>query len=118
MALRHRAPIVPFITIGSAEIFPIFKKIEWRWWKRQTEWPCLPLTTFPFLPLPLPSKWHTQFLAPIHVENQYPPEAADDPAAVRAISQEVRSRMEEAIAKILSRRKSIFYGSVFEQEMS
>lgn len=119
MALRNGAPIVPFVTVGSAEILPIFKKIEWRWWKRHTDWPCLPITpTFPLLPVPLPSKWHTQFLAPIHVEKRYGPEAADDPAIVRAISQEVRDRMQEAIETILSRRKSIFFGSVFNHEGS
>jgi 1-acyl-sn-glycerol-3-phosphate acyltransferase/nucleoside-diphosphate-sugar epimerase len=117
MALRNGAPIVPFVTVGAAESFPILKKIDWRWWKRQTEWPCLPITpTFPLLPVPLPSKWHTQFLAPIHVEDQYGPEAANDPAIVRAISQQVRSKMQEAIEEMLSRRKSIFYGSVFNNQ--
>jgi hypothetical protein len=72
----------------------------------------------PLTPLPLPSKWHTQFLSPVEIKDVYPPEAAADPATVRAISVEVRSRMEEAIERILSRRKSIFYGSVFEQEAS
>ncbi|HVS82121.1 MAG TPA: 1-acyl-sn-glycerol-3-phosphate acyltransferase [Pyrinomonadaceae bacterium] len=112
IALRYQAPIVPFITVGSAEIFPILKRIEWSWWKRHTDWPCLPLTT----PLPLPSKWHTQFLTPIRLEGIYPPTAAEDPVTVRAISQEVRNAMEQAIEKILTRRKSIFYGSVFEEE--
>src|SRR5262249_35835428 len=80
MALRNNAPIVPFVTAGTAEIFPIIKKIDWGWWKRYTELPCLPITpTFPLLPIPLPSKWHTQFLAPIHVEKWHPPEDADDP---------------------------------------
>jgi 1-acyl-sn-glycerol-3-phosphate acyltransferase len=113
MALRHQAPIVPFVTIGSAEILPIVKKFEWEWWKRRTEWPCLPLT---LSPLPLPSKWHTEFLSPVEIKDVYSPQAAADPATVRAISVEVRSRMEKAIERILSRRKSIFYGSVFEQE--
>ncbi|MCA1593860.1 MAG: 1-acyl-sn-glycerol-3-phosphate acyltransferase [Acidobacteria bacterium] len=117
MALRHQAPIIPFVTVGSAEIFPIIGKINWEWWKRQTEWPFLPITpTFPLLPVPLPSKWHTQFLAPIHIEQRYPPEAANDPATVRAISREVRARMEEAIAEMLRRRKSIFSGSIFQKE--
>lgn len=115
MALRHQAPIVPFVTIGSAESLPILKKFEWEWWKRLTEWPCLPLA---LSPLPLPSKWHTQFLPPVEIKDVYAPEAAADPATVRAISVEVRSRMEEAIERIRSRRKSIFFGSVFEQEAS
>lgn len=120
IALRHRAPIIPFVTVGSAEIFPILKKLDWAWWKRYTEWPALPITpTFPFLPpVPLPAKWHTQFLPPIHVEERYPPEAAGDPATVRAISLEVRNSMEEAIGEMLRRRKSIFYGSIFKGQTS
>jgi 1-acyl-sn-glycerol-3-phosphate acyltransferase len=115
-ALRNSAPIVPFVTVGSAEIFPIFGKIEWRWWKQYTLWPFIPITpTFP-LPLPLPTKWHTQFLPPLHIEQQYPPEAARDAATVRAISQNVRSRMQEAIDGMLKRRKSIFFGSLFHGE--
>jgi 1-acyl-sn-glycerol-3-phosphate acyltransferase/nucleoside-diphosphate-sugar epimerase len=118
IALRHRAPIVPFVTIGSAEIFPILKKWDWSWWKRNTEWPTFPITpTFPFLPpVPLPAKWHTQFLEPIHIEQRYPPEAATDPATVRAISREVRSVMEKAVGELLRRRKSIFYGSIFTEQ--
>jgi len=115
MALRHRAPLVPFVTVGSAEIYPIFGRIDWKWWKRLSEWPFLPIT--PTLGLvPLPSKWHTWFLEPEHVEREYPPEAADDPAVVRAISRRVRRRMEAAIAEMLRRRKSIFYGSIFDRE--
>jgi len=118
IALRHRAPIVPFVTVGSAEIFPIIKKVNWAWWKRNTEWPTFPITpTWPFLgAIPLPSKWHTQFLEPLHLEDRYPPEAADDPEVVSAISQEVRSRMEAAIGEMLRRRRSVFFGSIFDDE--
>ncbi|HUO86660.1 MAG TPA: 1-acyl-sn-glycerol-3-phosphate acyltransferase [Thermoanaerobaculia bacterium] len=117
MALRNRAPIVPFVTVGSAEIFPILGRVDWRWWKRLTLWPYLPITpTFPWLPVPLPSKWHTRFLAPLHVEREHGPEAADDPAVVAAISHEVRRRMREAIAEMLARRRSIFFGSAFAAE--
>jgi 1-acyl-sn-glycerol-3-phosphate acyltransferase/nucleoside-diphosphate-sugar epimerase len=116
-ALRNSAPIVPFVTVGSAEIFPIFGKINWRWWKQHTLWPFIPITpTFPLLPLPLPTKWHTQFLPPLHIEQQYPPEAARDATTVRAISQDVRSRMQEAIDGMLKRRKSVFFGSIFDGE--
>jgi 1-acyl-sn-glycerol-3-phosphate acyltransferase/nucleoside-diphosphate-sugar epimerase len=119
MALRNRAPLIPFVTVGSAETFPILGKLNWGWWKRNTEWPFFPLTpTWPLLPVPLPSKWHTQFLAPVHVESRYPPEAADDPTTVRAISQEIRGRMEEAMSELRHRRKSIFFGSIFGQELS
>jgi 1-acyl-sn-glycerol-3-phosphate acyltransferase/nucleoside-diphosphate-sugar epimerase len=114
MALRHRAPIVPFVTVGSAEIYPILARIDSRLVRRVMEWPFLPLTpTFPLPGLPLPAKWHTRFLEPIPVGEMHPPEAADDPAVVRALSAEVRRRMEEAIQGMLARRQSIFFGSVF-----
>jgi 1-acyl-sn-glycerol-3-phosphate acyltransferase len=116
-ALRNSAPIVPFVTVGSVEIFPIFGRIDWRWWKEYSLWPFIPITpTFPLLPLPLPTKWHTQFLPPLHIAQQYPPEAANDAAAVRAISQDVQRRMQEAIDGMLKRRKSIFFGSIFRGE--
>jgi 1-acyl-sn-glycerol-3-phosphate acyltransferase/nucleoside-diphosphate-sugar epimerase len=116
-ALRNRAPIVPFVTIGSAEIFPVLAKIQWRWWKKKSLWPCFPIAPpFPLLPLPLPTKWHTQFLEPFHVEQHYPPEAANDAATVQAISQEVKQRMQVAIDDMLRRRKSIFFGSIFNGE--
>lgn len=120
IALRNHAPIVPFVTVGSAEIFPILRKVNWAWWKRNTEWPTFPITpTWPVLPpIPLPSKWHTQFLEPLHVEDRYPPEAADDPEVVSAISQQIRRQMETAIAGMLGRRKSVFFGSIFETEQS
>ena len=116
MALRNRAPIVPFVTVGSAEIYPILGRLDWKWVKRATEWLYLPLCpNFPLPGLPLPSKWHTRFLEPMHVERRYGPEAADDPGVVREISGEVRARMQTAIDEMLARRKSIFRGSVFAE---
>jgi 1-acyl-sn-glycerol-3-phosphate acyltransferase len=111
MALRNRAPILPFVTVGSAEIYPILRRVDWGWFKRYTEWPFLPITAAPF---PLPSKWHTRFLPAMHVEKEYPPEAAEDPALVHRISLEVRQRMQAAIDDMLLRRRSIFFGSIFE----
>jgi|SRR5579872_476796 len=114
MALRHRAPIVPFVTVGSAEIFPILAKVKSRLWTKYSDWPEFPITpTFPIIPLPLPSKWHTHFLPAMHIENEYPQSAAGDAAAVRTISCEVRSRMQNAIDRMLEKRRSIFFGSVF-----
>ncbi|HYE16456.1 MAG TPA: 1-acyl-sn-glycerol-3-phosphate acyltransferase, partial [Pyrinomonadaceae bacterium] len=115
VAIRNRAPIVPFVNVGSAEIFPILARLDWGWWKRNTEWPFFPLTpTWPLLgPLPLPSKWHVRFLPALNVHERYPPEAADDPRAVREVSLEVRRRMEAAWREMLGRRKHIFWGSIF-----
>lgn len=112
MAMQHRSPIVPFVTVGSAEIFPILTKIQSKMWNRYADWPCIPVTS----PLPLPSKWHTRFLSPIHVERAYPPEAANDRSVVKAISREVQWKMQQAIDEMLSRRRSVFFGSLFESE--
>ncbi|MEA2559202.1 MAG: hypothetical protein QOH06_706 [Acidobacteriota bacterium] len=109
-ALRNRAPIIPFVTLGSAEAFPMLGKIEWKWFRKHTDWPFLPIAP-PFL-VPLPSKWHTRFLEPMPIHLSHPPAAADDPAVVREISLEVRRRMEEALQDMLRKRKSIFFGSL------
>ncbi len=115
MALRNRAPIVPFVTVGSAEIYPIWGRLDWKWVKRATEWLYLPVCpNFPLPGLPLPSKWHTRFLEPVPVQESYGPEAADDPETVRAISREVKARMQGAIDDMLRRRRSVFLGSIFE----
>lgn len=115
LALRHRAPIVPFVTLGSAEIFPIFARLRSRRWTKYAGWPFIPITpTFPLLPIPLPTKWHTLFLTPVEVD-RFPPEAAEDPAVVKAISCEVRDRMQRALDNMRRLRKSIFFGSIFER---
>jgi 1-acyl-sn-glycerol-3-phosphate acyltransferase len=116
MALRQSAPIVPFVTVGSAEIYPILGRVDSKLVRRVAEWPFLPLApNFPLPGLPLPSKWHTRFLEPLPVGEQHPPAAAEDPEVVRAISREVRARMEAAIAEMLARRKSIFRGAIFDR---
>ncbi|PYR79215.1 MAG: hypothetical protein DMF86_04225 [Acidobacteria bacterium] len=114
IALRNRAPIVPFAIVGSAEIFPILAKIRWAWWERWTEWPYFPITpTFPLAPIPLPSKWHVRFLEPIRVNDRYPPGAAEDPRVVREISGLVRQRIQAALDEMVARRRWIFFGSIF-----
>jgi 1-acyl-sn-glycerol-3-phosphate acyltransferase/nucleoside-diphosphate-sugar epimerase len=110
-ALRNRAPLLPFVTVGSAEIYPILGRLDWKWFKRYTEWPFVPLVPSP---VPLPSKWHTRFLAPMHIENEYGPEAAENPRLVRKISLECRQRMQAALDDMLLRRRSIFFGTIFD----
>lgn len=113
MALRHRAPIVSFVIVGNAEILPMFARIKSRWWTRHLDWPYLPISTFPIVPFPLPSKWHMRFLAPINLHEDYSPEAARDRSVVKAISLKVRTAMQGALDEMLARRRSIFWGSVF-----
>lgn len=117
IAIRNRAPIIPYVTVGSAEIFPILARVDWHWWKKHTEWPFFPITpTWPHFPIPLPSKWHTLVLEPLHTEEIYKPEDANNPRIVRDISRKVRSQMETALQELCSQRKSIFYGSIFKDK--
>src|SRR5262249_58766699 len=88
---------------------------RWRCRRRSWEWPGLPLATFPFLPLPLPSKWHIRFLPAMDL-TQYGPEAADNAALVKEISAHVRRQMQQALDDIIRRRPAIFWGSVFARE--
>jgi 1-acyl-sn-glycerol-3-phosphate acyltransferase len=112
-ALRNGVPIVPFVTVGSAEIFPVIAKINWNWWKRFTWWPCFPIAPpFPVAPIPLPSKWHTRFLEAIPVHEQYGPEAARDRHVVSQISADIRQRMQAAIDDMLARRRHVFFGTL------
>jgi 1-acyl-sn-glycerol-3-phosphate acyltransferase/nucleoside-diphosphate-sugar epimerase len=108
LALRHRVPIVPLVTVGSAEIYPILGRLDWRWWRRISEWPYVPVTpTFPLVPLPLPSKWHSRVLPPI-----LPGAGGDDPAAVAALGRQVRDLMQAALSDLRARRRSIFVGAL------
>ena len=90
-ALRHQVPIVPFVTIGSARSSQSsggsMALVE------ETDRVAVHSIT---TPVPLPSKWHTEFLEPLHVDGICP-EAADDPAIVRAIATELKERMEAAV---------------------
>lgn len=115
-ALRNRAPIVPFVTVGSVEIFPVLAKIDWPWWQRISGWPCFPIAPpFPLAPIPLPSKWHTRFLEPINVHEMHPPEAANDRGIVEEIGNDVRRRMQQAIDGMLARRRHVFFGSLAKE---
>jgi 1-acyl-sn-glycerol-3-phosphate acyltransferase/nucleoside-diphosphate-sugar epimerase len=119
IALRHRAPIVPFVFLGTAETFPILSRIDSAWWKRYTEWPFIPITpTFPFLlPIPLPAKWHLQVLPPLPVHEMYSPADAGNARVVGRIGDEVRDRMQRVLDAMRERRRSIFLGSIFDEEI-
>ncbi len=112
IALRNRAPLIPVVTVGSAEIYPIWGRIRWRRFEQFTEWPFLPLT----VPFPLPSKWHTLYLPAMHIEREYGPAAAGDTAIVRSIRQRVCMMLQKAMDEIRGRRPSAFFGRVFDRK--
>lgn len=115
IAIQNQAPILPAVTVGHAEIFPILKRIRSSMVTRWLGWPYLPITpTFPVAPIPLPSKWHIRYLAPVPV-NHLRPEDAENRKAVRQLSAEVRHSMQRNIDEMLQRRKHIFFGTIFNR---
>lgn len=111
-AVKHQVPIVPFVSLGPAESFPIFKKYNWNRWKRLTGWPAFPMTaTWPLLPIPLPTKWHFQILKPIwpHDHGVY---SLEDRRGISELSRWVKAQMQSTIDDMVSRRRSIFFGSL------
>ncbi len=113
MAIENGVPIIPSATIGHVEIFPILAKVRSSLIVRIAGWPFLPITpTFPFLPVPLPTKWHIRYLEPIPV-NRYSRSDASNPEAVGELAATVCTVMQRNIDEMLGMRKHIFFGNIF-----
>ncbi len=106
-AIRNQVPIVPVLTVGSAEIFPILKKLQWKWMQNKTLWPAFPLAPpFPLLPVPLPTKWKTVFLEPLEIQGRYAPEDAGDRDITGRLGAEIRERMQAGLLELRAERES------------
>ncbi|HEX4936290.1 MAG TPA: 1-acyl-sn-glycerol-3-phosphate acyltransferase [Gemmatimonadaceae bacterium] len=114
LALRHRVPVVPMVNIGGHEGFVVLRDgrrlaraIGADRWMRSDTWPLivgLPwgVTLGPVFHLPLPVKCVTEFLPPVHLGE--PPEAADDPAVLRRLYDDVTGRMQAALDALAAER--------------
>jgi 1-acyl-sn-glycerol-3-phosphate acyltransferase len=110
LAIRAGAPIVPVAVVGAEETYPMLADI--RPLAEALRLPFFPVTPlFPWLgPLgliPLPSKWSIAFGEPIATA-EYGPDAADDPALVARLGEEVRARVQELLDERLAARPSAF----------
>lgn len=112
-AVRWNAPVVPVALVGPAEALPIFRRVRWRWWRRNTGWPTFPIGfLFPFgPPIPLPTKWHILFLEPIRPEDF---EHEDEGERARALAQAVRDQLDHAVRDLVRRRRSVWRGALDE----
>jgi 1-acyl-sn-glycerol-3-phosphate acyltransferase len=114
LAIENQIPVIPAATIGHVEIFPILDKVRSSAVTRWTGWPFLPITpTFPFLPVPLPTKWHIRYLDPITVDHLRPEDSLN-PRKVREFSREVKALLQKNIDEMLTRRKHLFFGNIFK----
>jgi 1-acyl-sn-glycerol-3-phosphate acyltransferase len=110
LAIRTRSPILPVAVVGAEEIYPVIAKFDSL--GKIFNLPTVPIVLNmillgPFGFIPFPSKWYIKFGKIIDV-SEYPPEAAEDDILVNQISQEVRARIEDMIAELLAKRKSIW----------
>lgn len=111
-ALRNKAPIIPCSIVGSEEIYPMMADVKLL--ARVLGLPYFPIT--PLFPLagplglvPLPSKWHIAFGAPIDTAH-YDESAADDPMVTFELTDQVRETIQQTLFQLLSHRGNAFLG--------
>jgi 1-acyl-sn-glycerol-3-phosphate acyltransferase len=111
-ALRAKAPIIPCSIVGSEEIYPMLADVKVL--ARVLGVPYFPVT--PLFPLagpagliPLPSKWHIAFGAPIDT-SEYDEHAADDPMVTFELTDQVRETIQQTLFGLLSQRGNTFLG--------
>jgi 1-acyl-sn-glycerol-3-phosphate acyltransferase len=108
LAREAQVPIIPVAVVGAEEIHPLLGKMTRL--ARPFGLPYIPITpTFPLLGplglLPMPTKWSIQIGAPIAA-----PTADDSHDRTLEIAEAVRRRVDQMIADLLVRRRSIIFG--------
>ncbi|MCH2171565.1 acyltransferase family protein [Myxococcota bacterium] len=103
-ALRNRAPIIPVAFVGNDDQMPILYDIKPL--ARRLGIPVAPITpTFPLLGplglLPYPVSYKIVYGEPLRFEEQFEPDAADDPKLVATLAGQVR----ETVQKLLDRSR-------------
>ena len=111
-ALRTGAPIIPCSIVGSEEIYPMIGDL--RWLARLFGLPYFPIT--PLVPLagpigmiPMPSKWHIEFGAPIPTVG-YDDSAPEDPMVTFELTDQVRETIQQTLYRLLANRRNTFLG--------
>jgi 1-acyl-sn-glycerol-3-phosphate acyltransferase len=113
LSLLLRVPIIPTAVVGAEEIYPVIGKWQPpRAIKELLSVPYVPLTPlFPWLgPLgmiPLPTKWHIRFGAPIRFYEAASARRVNAKAA-HALGERVRRRIQAMMHGLLAERESIF----------
>jgi 1-acyl-sn-glycerol-3-phosphate acyltransferase len=103
LAIRHQAPVVPVAVVGAEEQMPQLTRIEAG--AKLFGAPYLPI---PATLLPLPVHYHIYYGAPIPLHEDYRPEQADEPEAVRAAADRVQAAVAALVARGLAEREGVF----------
>jgi 1-acyl-sn-glycerol-3-phosphate acyltransferase len=112
-AIRARVPVVPIAVVGGEEAMPIFAHM--RLLQRISGLIYFPLNhAFPHFGLAaglmyMPAKFKIRFMEPIDMA-EHPPEVADDPGAIQAIAEEIRTRIQHELEGMLGERRSVWFG--------
>jgi 1-acyl-sn-glycerol-3-phosphate acyltransferase len=101
LAIRHSAPVIPVGIVGAEEQMPQIGRIP----ISIAGLPFIPVT---LTPLPLPVRYHILYGPPVPVHEDYRPDQADDPAAVREASARVKAAVQALLEQGLSERAGIF----------
>jgi len=114
LSLQLRVPIIPTAVVGAEEIYPVIGKWERLGpLKQLLNVPYVPVT--PLFPLfgilgmvPLPTKWHIRFGAPIcfYSTPRFAKSAA--PKTVRLLAERVRTQIQGMVHELLAERESVF----------
>ena len=109
-AMRAGVPIIPCAIVGAEEIYPMIG--DARPIARLFGFPYFPITPlFPWLgplgAIPLPSRWLIGFGEPIPTDG-YEDGAADDPATVFELTDQVRETIQQMLHKQLRERGDAF----------
>jgi len=109
-AIATGSPLIPIVTIGGDEIYPILANIKPI--AKLLKWPYFPITPFfpwlpfPFYAIPLPIQIMICVWRPFKL--RYPPEAADDANLVAEIANDIQNDIQAKVNDLLAIRTSPF----------
>ena len=112
-AIRARVPIVPTAVVGAEEAMPIFAHVPLL--QRLTGLIYFPINhAFPHFGLAaglmyLPAKFKIRFLEPVDM-SEYGPEDAEDMALVQSIAEDIRTRIQTELDRLVASRTSVWFG--------
>jgi 1-acyl-sn-glycerol-3-phosphate acyltransferase len=108
--MKAGVPIIPCSIVGAEEIYP--KLADLTPLAKLLGLPYFPVT--PFFPLlgplgaiPLPTKWHIDFGAPVRTDLAGQ-DAADDHGEVLEVAEEVRATIQDTLNSMVAERESVF----------
>ena len=100
LAIRHQTPVVPIAVVGAEEQMPQVARIP-----IPGPVPYLPIPATPF---PLPVRYHIYYGEPLHFEEEFEPEDADDPEIVANAALRVQAAVDALLQRGLSEREGVF----------